>query len=57
MAEYKDAIPAALGKLEYLHQPDGRLAFKISGHMRAMYMVATGGAFSLADKTSPRGLR
>jgi hypothetical protein len=40
MAEYKDAIPTALGRLEYLHQPDGRLAFKISGHMRAMYMVA-----------------
>jgi hypothetical protein len=40
MAEYKDAIRAASGKLEYLFQPDGRLAFQISGDMRALYMVA-----------------
>jgi len=41
MAEYKDAIRAAGGKVEYLHQPDGRLAFQISGTgMRALYMVA-----------------
>ena len=40
MAEFKDAIRAAGGKLEYLHQPDGRLAFQISGDMRALYMVA-----------------
>jgi hypothetical protein len=41
MAEFKDAIRAAGGKLEYLHQPDGRLAFRISGTgMRALYMVA-----------------
>jgi hypothetical protein len=44
MAEFKDAIRAAGGKLEYLHQPDGRLAYKISSTsgsgMRAMYMVA-----------------
>ena len=40
MAEFKDAIRAAGGKLEYLHQSDGRLAFQISGDMRAVYMVA-----------------
>jgi hypothetical protein len=40
MTEYKDAIRAASGKLEYLFQPDGRLAFQISGDMRALYMVA-----------------
>jgi len=44
MAEFKDKIRAAGGKLEYLFQPDGRLAFRISGNsssgMRAMYMVA-----------------
>lgn len=41
MAEFKDAIRAAGGRLEYLHQPDGRLAFRISGTgMRALYMVA-----------------
>ncbi len=40
MAEFKDAIRAAGGKLEYLHQSDGRLAFQISGDMRALYMVA-----------------
>jgi hypothetical protein len=40
MAEFKDAIRAAGGKLEYLHQSDGRLAFRISGDMRALYMVA-----------------
>ncbi len=40
MAEFKDAIRAAGGKLEYLHQHDGRLAYKISGEMRALYMVA-----------------
>jgi hypothetical protein len=40
VAEYKDKIPAALGKLEYIHHPSGQLAFKISGQMRAMYMVA-----------------
>src|ERR1700733_15373410 len=44
MAEFKDKIRAAGGKLEYLFQPDGRLTFRISGNsssgMRAMYMVA-----------------
>ena len=44
MAEFKDAIRAAGGKIEYLHQPDGQLAFQISGTsgsgMRALYMVA-----------------
>jgi len=44
MAEFKDAIRAAGGKVEYLHQPDGQLAVKISGSsgsgMRALYMVA-----------------
>jgi hypothetical protein len=41
MTEYKDAIRAAGGKVEYLHQPDGRLAFQISGTgIRALYMVA-----------------
>lgn len=40
MAEFKDPIRAASGKLEYLFQPDGQLVFQISGDMRALYMVA-----------------
>jgi len=40
MAEFKDAIRAAGGKVEYLHQPNGQLVFQISGDMRALYMVA-----------------
>ena len=44
MAEFKDAIRAAGGKLEYIPQPNGQLAFRISGNsgsgMRALYMVA-----------------
>ena len=40
MAEYKDPIRAASGKLEYLHQPNGGLDLQISGDMRALYMVA-----------------
>jgi hypothetical protein len=44
MAEFKDAIRAAGGKVEYLHQPNGQLAFRISSTsgsgMRALYMVA-----------------
>ena len=44
MAEFKDPIRAGGGKIEYLHQPDGRLASQISCNsgsgMRALYMVA-----------------
>jgi hypothetical protein len=40
MAEFKDTIRAAGGRLDYLFQPDGRLAYQISGDIRALYMVA-----------------
>src|SRR5262249_24947873 len=41
MPEYKDAIPTAGGKVEFLHHPSGRLDLQISGTgMRALYMVA-----------------
>lgn len=40
MAEFRDTIRAAGGRLDYLFQSDGRLAYQISGDMRALYMVA-----------------
>jgi hypothetical protein len=41
MVEFKDAIPAAGGKIEFLCQPDGRIDSQISGtYVRALYMVA-----------------
>jgi hypothetical protein len=41
MAEFKDEIPAAGGKIEFLWQPNGRIDFQISGTGPwAMYMVA-----------------
>jgi hypothetical protein len=40
MTEFKDKIPTGGGKVEYLYSPDGRRATRISGFMRAVYMVA-----------------
>jgi hypothetical protein len=41
MAQFKDAIPAACGKIEFIWRPDGRIDFQISGTgFWAMYMVA-----------------
>jgi hypothetical protein len=41
MAEFKDAIPAAGGKIEFLYRPNGRIDLQISGTSpQAMYMVA-----------------
>lgn len=41
MAEFKDAIPAARGRLGFICQPDGRIDCQISGFgLMAMYMVA-----------------
>lgn len=41
MAEFKEAIPAAGGKIEFLYQPNGRIDLQISSTSpQAMYMVA-----------------
>lgn len=41
MTEFKDAIPAAGGKIEFLYQSNGRIDLQISGTSpQAMYMVA-----------------
>lgn len=41
MAEFKDAIPAASGRIEFLYQPNGRIDSQISGiSPQVMYMVA-----------------
>jgi len=41
MAEFKDAIPAAGGKIDFLCDSQGRIASRISGSgFRAMYIVA-----------------
>ncbi len=43
MAEFKDKIPAAGGKIEYLYDPERGIAARISGTatgIRALYQVA-----------------
>jgi hypothetical protein len=41
MTEFKEAIPAAGGKIEFLYQPNGQIGIRISGSSpQAMYMVA-----------------
>src|SRR5579871_445163 len=41
MAEFKDKIPAAGGKVEYLYEPERGIATQISGTgIRALYQVA-----------------
>ena len=41
MSEFKDKIPAATGKVEYLYDPASkRISSRISGFPRALYIVA-----------------
>jgi len=41
MSEFKDKIPAAGGNVEFLYDPaHGGIATRISGFIRAMYLVA-----------------